>query len=169
MTDSRSWHADEGGSCSVWVLRFIWIGLVIAAAGACVSPGPLSGQITNAGGGPPEPVTFSYSPTRSGQSGYMSITLPDGESFNGPYAQIGSAAAAAPAFDIDFSAVDWGQSADQWTFDHTETNRVVALLQGGRGRKIRCRFTLLHAAGGMRDGGTGECQVTTGEKIDIKF
>ena len=99
----------------------------------------------------------------------MSITLPDGESFNGPYAQVGSAAAAAPAFDIDFSAVDWGQSADQWTFDQAETNKVVALLQGSRGRKIRCRFTLLYAAGGMRDGGTGECQVTTGEKMDIKF
>ena len=150
-------------------LRSIWIGLVFAAAGGCVSSGTLSGQITNPGGGPPQPVTLSYSPTRSGESGYMSLTLPDGESFNGPYARIGSAAAAAPAFDIDFSVVDWGQSADQWTFDQTETNKVVALLQGSRGRKIRCRLTLLYAAGGMRDGGTGECQVTTGEKIDIKF
>ena len=151
------------------VLRFISIVLVSLAAQGCVSSGTLSGQITNASGGSSEPVTLSYSPTRSGDSGYMSITLPDGESFNGPYAQIGSAAAAAPAFDIDFSAVDWGQSADQWTFDHTETNTVVALLQGSRGRKIRCRFTLLYAAGGMRNGGTGECHVTTGEKIDIKF
>ena len=152
-----------------WRTVFIWFWLLITAVGGCVSSGTLSGQITNPAGGSPQPVTLSYSPTRSGESGYMSLTLPDGESFNGPYARIGSPAAAAPAFDIDFSVVDWGQSADQWTFDQSETNKVVALLQGSRGRKIRCRFTLLYAAGGMRDGGTGECQVTTGEKIDIKF
>jgi len=169
MSDSCWWRGAHRRRRNGWVLRFVWIGLVSVAALGCVSSGTLSGQITNTGGGSPEPVTLSYSPTRSGESGYMSITLPDGESFNGPYAQIGSAAAAAPAFDIDFSAVDWGQSADQWTFDHTETNTVVALLQGSRGRKIRCRFTLLYAAGGMRNGGTGECHVTTGEKIDIKF
>jgi hypothetical protein len=129
----------------------------------------MTGRISNPDGGPAQPVTLSYVPNRSGDSGYLSITLPNGESFNGPYARVGSAAAAGPAFDIDFSVVDWGQSADQWTFDQAETNKVVALLQGSRGGKIRCRFTLLHAAGGMGDGGTGECQVTTGEKIDVRF
>jgi hypothetical protein len=150
-------------------VRSIWIGLVITVAAGCASAGSMTGQISNPAGGPAQPVTLSYTPNRSGDSGYLSITLPNGESFNGPYARVGSPAAAGPAFDIDFSVVDWGQSADQWTFDQTETNKVVALLQGSRGRKIRCRFTLLYAAGGMRDGGTGECQVTTGEKIDIRF
>jgi hypothetical protein len=99
----------------------------------------------------------------------MALTLPNGESFNGPYARIGTAPSVAPGLDINFSVVDWGQNADEWTFDQEETNKVVALLQGSRGGKIRCRFTLLYAGGGMRDGGTGECQATTGEKIDVKF
>ena len=129
----------------------------------------MNGQIVGASGGSAEPVTLTYTPHRAGESGYMSITLPGGETFNGPYARVGTAAAAGPAFDIDFSVVDWGQSADQWSFDQSETNKVVALLQGSRGRKIRCRFTLLYAAGGLGDGGTGECQVTSGEKIDVKF
>jgi len=45
----------------------------------------------------------------------------------------------------------------------------VALLQGSHGSKIRCRFTLLYPTGGMRDGGTGECEVNTGGKIDVTF
>jgi len=129
----------------------------------------MTGQISSPNGGPAQSVTLTYTPNRNGESGYMAITLPNGESFNGPYARIGTAASVAPAFDIDFSVVDWGQNADEWTFDQKETDKVVALLQGSRGGKMRCRFRLLYAAGGMSDGGTGECHATTGEKIDVKF
>ena len=95
------------------------------------------------------------------------------ESFTGRYEKVGSVAGAAPApgLDIDFSTVDWGQAADRWTFGQvgSDSHTVVALLQGNRGRTIRCRFTLLYAAGGMQDGGTGQCEVDTGERIDVRF
>ena len=141
------------------------LGAVVAG---CASGGSMRGEIVNPGA-PPEHVTFSYTTNRSGDRGYLYLTLPDGETFNGPYARVGSAAAVGPGLDIDFSVVDWGQSADSWTFGPEDTDKVVALLQGTNGGKIRCRFTLLYAAGGIGDGGSGECQATTGTKIDVRF
>jgi len=128
----------------------------------------MTGEIDTAGR-PPERVTLSYVADRTGDSGYMSFTLPSGESFNGPYARIGSAAAVSPGLDINFSVVDWGETADEWTFGESDSNKVVALLQGDRGHKVRCRFTLRYAAGGLGDGGTGECEATTGEKVAVSF
>src|SRR5262245_9724854 len=131
---------------------------------ACASQGTMTGEISMPAG-PPQRVTLNYSSDRTGERGYLSMTLPGGESFNGQYARVGSAAAVAPGLDINFSVVDWGETADEWTFGESDDSRVVALLQGNRGNKIRCHFTLRYAAGGLSDGGTGECQATTGEKI----
>jgi hypothetical protein len=142
--------------------------LISALVAGCATTGSMSGEISNPDG-PPQHVTLSYAAERSGDRGYLSVTLPSGESFNGPYARVGSAAAVGPGLDIDFSVVDWGQTADTWTFGKDDTDKVVALLQGARGGKIRCRFTLLYAAGGIGDGGSGECQASTGVKIDVKF
>ena len=147
------------------------LGLLIALGtlvAGCATTGSMTGQISDPGA-PSRSVTLSYVTDRSGESGYLSLTLPGGESFNGPFARIGSAAAVAPGLDIDYSVVDWGEGADTWTFGATDSDKVVALLQGSRGGKIRCRFTLLYPAGGMRSGGTGECQVNTGEQIDVRF
>ena len=147
------------------------LGLLIALgtlAAGCATSGSMTGQISDPGVSS-QSVTLSYVTDRSGESGYLSLTLPGGESFNGPFARIGSAAAVAPGLDIDYSVVDWGEGADTWTFGPTDSDKVVALLQGSRGGKIRCRFTLLYPAGGMRSGGTGECQVNTGEQIDVRF
>jgi hypothetical protein len=146
--------------------------LVLAAAlvGGCASTGTMTGQLSRPGR-TPERVTLSYETDRWDDSGHLSLTLPDGESFTGRYARVGSVAGAAPApgLDIDFSIVDWGQAADKWTFGDADSDKAVALLDGDRGRKIRCRFTLLYAGGGMKDGGNGECQVNTGERIDVRF
>jgi hypothetical protein len=154
----------------MWSCFRLRAGIVLVAglAAGCASTGSMSGEISTPGG-PPRHVTLSYTADRSGDSGYLSVTLPDGESFNGPYARVGSAAAVGPGLDIDFSVVDWGQTADTWAFGPADTNKVIALLQGGRGRKIRCRFTLLYPAGGMSYGGSGECQVNSGETIDVTF
>ena len=53
--------------------------------------------------------------------------------------------------------------ADTWTFGPTDSDKAVALLQGSRGGKVRCRFTLLYPAGGMSSGGTGELPESTPE------
>jgi hypothetical protein len=145
--------------------------LVAALVAGCAAPTrTMTGQISTPGE-PARPVTLTYDQDRTDDSGTLFLTLPDGESFSGRYARVGSAGAAAipPGLDEDFSAVDWGYQADNWTFGQSEPDKVLALLQGNRGGKIRCRFKLLYAAGGMGDGGTGECQVNTGQRIEVKF
>ena len=146
--------------------------LATALVTGCASTGTMTGQLSRPGRAP-ERVTLSYETDRWDDSGNLSLTLPGGESFTGRYEKVGSVAGAAPApgLDIDFSTVDWGQAADRWTFGQvgSDSHTIVALLQGNRGRTIRCRFTLLYAAGGMQDGGTGQCEVDTGERIDVRF
>jgi len=144
--------------------------LVGLVAGCAVHAGTMSGELT-APGEPARPVTISYVPDRRDESGNLFLTLPDGEAFSGRYARAGStgAYAVAPGQDVDFSAVNWGFAADNWAFGEGETDKVLALLQGNHGGKIRCRFKLLYAGGGMGDGGTGECQVTTGQRIEVRF
>jgi hypothetical protein len=159
------WHREDMRTW--WRLGSLFV-LGAALVTGCASKGSMTGEISTPAG-PPRRVTFDYVADRTGDSGYLSVTLPTGESFNGPYARVGSAAAVAPGLDINFSVVDWGETADQWTFGQSDSDKVVALLQGSRGNKIRCRFTLRYAAGGLSDGGTGECQANTGEKIDVSF
>ena len=100
----------------------------------------MTGQLSRPGRAP-ERVTLSYETDRWDDSGNLSLTLPGGESFTGRYEKVGSVAGAAPApgLDIDFSTVDWGQAADRWTFGQvgSDSDKVVALLQGNRGRTIR--------------------------------
>ena len=149
--------------------RGLVIVLGLALAGGCATTGSMSGLIADPGR-PAQSVALGYRLDRSGDSGYLSLTLPGGESFNGPLARIGpTGAAAAPGLDLDFSVVDWGFTADDWTFGPTDTDKAVALLQGNRGGKIRCRFTLLYPDGGIPSGGTGQCEVSNGETIDVKF
>jgi hypothetical protein len=154
-----------------WRTRGSRIVLVAALVAGCAArTGTISGEISSRGQ-PAQPVTFSYVPDRTDDSGTIFLNLPDGEAFSGRYARAGTtgAAAVSPGLDIDFSATDWGFEADRWTFGQGESDRVVAVLQGNHGGKIRCLFRLVYAGGGMGDGGTGECQVTTGQRIVVKF
>jgi hypothetical protein len=142
--------------------------LGITLGGGCAATGSMTGLLADPGQ-PARSVTLSYRMDRAGDRGYLSTTMPGGEAFNGPLARISPGATAPPGLDIDFSVVDWGFTADTWTFGPTDSDKAVALLQGNRGSKIRCRFTLLYPDGGISSGGTGQCEVTSGEKIDVKF
>ena len=55
------------------------------------------------------------------------------------------------------------------TFRTNYSGKVVATLFGDRSTVMRCRFRLANPSGGMQDGGTGECQLSTGGKIDAQF
>ena len=55
------------------------------------------------------------------------------------------------------------------TFRTNYSGKVVATLFGDRGTVMRCRFRLVNPSGGMQDGGTGECQLSTGGKLDAQF
>jgi hypothetical protein len=49
------------------------------------------------------------------------------------------------------------------------TRQVVAMLTGDRGTRMRCHFHLDAPRDGMRGGGFGECQVSSGERITAMF
>src|SRR5262249_39699710 len=121
--------------------RCVMFALCAALAAGCATKGAMTGEIS-VPEGPKERVSLQYVGDRTGDSGYLSVTLPGGESCNGPYARVGSAGALAPGLDINSSVVEWGENADEWTFGETDSDKMVALLQGSRGNKIRCRFTL---------------------------
>ena len=155
------------GRRSAGSVAFALAGALVAG---CASTGTMTGELAKPDG-PPQRVTLSYVADRTRDSGDLSVTLPDGESFAGRYWGAGSteAAVAAPGLDIDFSVDAESEIGNKWTFDRGDPSTVVALLQGSRGHKIRCRFTLLYPAGGVSDGGTGECQVSTGGRISVRF
>jgi hypothetical protein len=161
-------------------LRLAGAAFALAALSGCVSQGPIAGQL-EIPGQPPERVTFTYATDRFDDSGTLSVMLPSGERFTGRYAQLTSATAAdisgptwagfAPLWADwgPYGGTWWGGPEDVWTFGRNYSGRVVATLFGERGDMIRCRFKLVNPPGGMSDGGTGECQLSTGGTINAQF
>ena len=132
----------------------------------------MSGQLSSPAGAPARPVTLNYQTDRSGDRGTLALTLPDGEAFSGRFVTVGSIRTdqPAPGTDLNFSEVNWDNTADEWAFNQgTDSDKLVALLEGNRGGRIRCRFTLVYPPGGLKDGGTGLCQVKNGDQINVKF
>ncbi len=59
----------------------------------------------------------------------------------------------------------WGVSV--WV-DHYD-GRVVSTLNGNRGARARCRFTLANTEAGLPGGGSGSCQVSDGSLLKASF
>ena len=109
--------------------------------------------------------------------------MPSGESFSGRFVQVTSTSAMdsiGPMWSSWGSPMwsDWGPPfgetwiggpVDMTTFRTNYTGKVVATLFGDRGTVMRCRFRLVNPPGGMQDGGNGECQLSTGGKLDAQF
>lgn len=157
--------------------------LVLAfAMTGCVHKGELQGQVASpTSPNQPSPrVVFDFKTDRSGNGGSLSTTLPNGESFSGKYVQITSTTQqqAVDPFWTGWSPYwnDWGPFGDGWapgrdypTFRTNYSNKVVATLFGDKGDTMRCRFNLKDPPSGLRGGGTGECQTSKGEQLDVQF
>ena len=129
-----------------------------------------------------ERVVFVWTSGDDSLSGRLKTKLPDGESFEGRYHEITKTATVSEYDDV-YDA--W--YADPWTgptwywggtwpyYDTVEefitrnTGKVVATLDGDRGDKMRCHFTLDDPDRGIKGGGTGECQLSNGERITSRF
>lgn len=158
-------------------LAVVWC----AALGGCVASGPIAARVAGPGGG--APVAMQYRSERFNQNGTMTATLPDGQTFTGRYLEVTS--------DTDATTLDpywggWGVGWDGWgpwtddygpyivgadvpTFIKNYSGKVIAVLLGDRGGRMRCRFHLAEPEQGMSGGGVGECQTDKGEKIDVTF
>src|SRR5206468_7683012 len=63
--------------------RHVLFVLGAALAAGCATKGAMTGAIS-VPDGPSERVSLQYVGDRTGDSGYLTVTLPGGESFNGP-------------------------------------------------------------------------------------
>ena len=71
---------------------------------------------------------------------------------------------------------DWPYGGEPYpdTYDATQfityySGKVVANLETGGGRRMRCRFHLVDPRSGMAGGGQGECQLSGGRIIHATF
>lgn len=162
--------------------------LAAAIAGAaCTSQGAFQGDVvgpephgTTSQSEPPpvdvQPIAFVWNSNDGGTSGEIATNLPDGEAFTGTYLSF------SPALDVgsaqefyDAWYRDWDvppSSGKAWRhYPVTDYlvmfgGEVLATLHGDRGTRMRCHFEVLQAEYGLRSGGRGTCQLSTGEIVE---
>lgn len=143
------------------------LGLVLVAA--CTTTGARMGTTR----GDDAPVNFHWT-VDDFVFGTMIATLPNGQSFDGKFVQVTNDTpvdALAPLW------VGWGRGPD-WPFWGAEAapdfvkhyaGRVLANLQGPRGERMRCAFSLIEPTSGMAGGGAGQCEMPTGQTVEATF
>lgn len=152
--------------------RLLTVALLLTAAGAagCATMGTGSGSTASGA----DPVTFNWK-SSDDVSGSITATLADGKVYSGRYFQI--------TRDTDVSDLGplwtgWrpGWRAGGWydwdpgpQFITQYSGRVVANLTTSGGGHMRCRFQLVRPEEGMVGGGSGECQLPNGQRIDAQF
>lgn len=160
--------------------RLFGLALALGISG-CTATGPISGQL-NVPGQTPQKITLTYTTDRFDEGGRITGALPSGETVSGRFVQITSTSAVdsfGPMWSTWGSPMwsDWGPFGETWvggpmditTFRTNYSGKVVATLFGDRGTVMRCRFRLVNPPGGMQDGGTGECQLSTGGTMSAQF
>jgi hypothetical protein len=130
-----------------------------------------------------EAVPFSFEAENS-KKGLLLTTLgKGGEHSRGPYVRVEQSTKGHLVTEVydGWSSPEWEvwhHDADgQWTataksfgdFAHFYTGKVVATLKGSENHSMRCRFTLTDSQAGWLHGGTGECQVSDGARVDLDF
>jgi hypothetical protein len=62
----------------------------------------------------------------------------------------------------------WGAAPDEEFVTHY-TGHALANLTGPGGKRMRCQFQLLRADEGLKGGGEGQCQLSSGQNISADF
>lgn len=138
--------------------RVALLGAILGLA-ACESTGVIEGV---SGG---DVVRMEYQQGFMDSDGKLSLTLPDGERFEGKFVQ-GSQVSEGDEIRIGESSGD-----DMWVFgDSTQrSSSAKALLLGDRGRNMKCQFQFSSARWGIEDGGIGECRASDGQTLEVVF
>ena len=135
----------------------------------CATTGTGYGDVQKGGNGP---VSFHWKSTDGGISGTMSTSLSPGRSFSGQFIQMTTEA---HVDSLDHMWDGWAPGWGAWGpgpangFVRSYSGRVLANLSDAKGEHMRCRFRLADPSSGMSGGGSGECHVAGGEKIDAIF
>ena len=144
------------------------------ALAACATTGTAVGELSGPGS-QAQPVTLVWkSNASSPEQGSISGTLADGAHYSGRYFEVVKTideGVYGPAW-VGWSPYwsDWGLAASygyDWPrFAEIYTGRVIANLKSDQGNgRVRCRFTLQRPEEGLSGGGSGECQLSSGQSI----
>jgi hypothetical protein len=150
----------------------VWCSVLCASAltmVGCATSGIGSGQLQSAAGSTANlPVHFAWRADREPTRGTIQAVLPDGRSFEGEFIQVNSATTA-----VDLGPYwggGWGPwggyGYDAYGYARHYSGRVISQLRGPSNQRMRCEFQLARPEQGPVSGGQGQCQLSTGERID---
>lgn len=142
--------------------------LVGVALAGCATVGSGVGYAQSGG----RRATFAWRSSNP-VSGSMSASLPDGTNYSGRYCQVTREsryddAARFSGWYSGWDETDWGVGPSP-DFDARYTDHVVAILSSARGSHMRCSFQLASPSNGMYGGGSGECQLSGEDSIEVRF
>lgn len=149
---------------------------------ACPSrQGAFTGNVVETAPGQPasreRSAAFLWAARGTSQRGEIQASLPDGEGFLGRYVELHpttSAEAIGDLYDAWYEGFT-GPLQAGWPhyplreYIRAYEDKVVAVLDGDRSRRMRCVFDLFDPGRGMRGGGKGRCQRSNGELIVARF
>ena len=121
------------------IVRTFSLAVALGSLAACAH-GPISGRFSSPGQAPSAAI-LSYKSSLLGGSGTLSMTLPTGEHFTGPYRLV----------------------------PNDPKRQMTAHLAGDRGSTMLCRFTLTEPGVGPDGGGTVQCQHSGGGVFNASF
>lgn len=152
--------------------------LIPLALSACVTSGSLPAWVSQAGT-PPSRMEVRYTTDALGPGGTLTLLLPGGESFTGPYTQGWSTVQGVQPQVPGLGGLffDWGgpraagfMDDDPVPIYQTEwSSKVSATLRGDGDRILSCRLRLRNPPAGIAGGGEGRCLVPDGPAIDLRF
>lgn len=159
--------------------------LTLVALLACATPvrtGVMAGRWTPKHG-ETQPVPMGWESIDDSHGAIHATLGPGGEHFNGNYVRVEADSPHVVVSDVytrwygpSWGALNWGpdgnygpSGASISVFMHLYSGKVVATLFGNHGSSIRCHFTLNSPDAGLVGGGVGDCQVSDGSQIDVRF
>ena len=145
--------------------------LLLLLAAGCATMGTGTGSTATG----TDPVSFNWKSTDT-VSGDMSAVFTKGDTYNGQFFQITRDTTTdtlgplwtgwGPGWRGARFGAYWDSGPD---FIKKYTGRVLANLTDADGKHMRCRFDLAHPSSGMAGGGSGECQLPSGNTIVANF
>lgn len=158
--------------------RSATLAVLMATLAACTTIGTGTGQLASADA-PETPVAFNWTSTDGGISGTMTASLPEA-TFAGHFFQITQQTRGELLTPL---WTHWRRGWYDWpywngpmspAYPTTQfithySGKVVATLESSGNQRMRCRFHLVDPAGGMSEGGEGQCQLSDGRVVRAVF
>jgi hypothetical protein len=144
----------------------------LLVAQSCATSGLGSGVLVSGRQATPGSVVFAWRASPDVTRGAISAELPDGRAFVGEFMQITSTT---EAQDLTPYWSEWGRPSrdgdsiglynDPAAIRHY-SGHVIAQLHAADGQRMRCDFHLVRPENGPRSGGAGQCELSSGERIE---